>query len=344
MKHIIWVDYAKSMAIFMVVLLHVHCCEAIDKTIDAFIMPLFFMLSGFVFRYESNPDYGTFARKRTRQLLVPYLWINAVAYLAWLLVLRHFGADASREIAWHSPLAGIIAGIPPLLCHDTPIWSILSFYVVELAFYPLCRRGLSPWAVTAGAFAAGALSQIPFSGFDPAYLPLALGPSLWGLGFYALGHALRPYLAASSFTHRRVAGAGVAALAVFVPAAMLNGKVEFYIFANGGNYALFLLSGIAGSVAVMSLAAWAAEVAGRRAFISFTASETLLVCGFHLLTFALLKGVALYGFGEQPAGLTGGPLRGICFAVTAFAITLTAIWALRRVLRLWRGRAFEFVR
>ena len=91
MKRIAWIDYGKSLAIFLVVLLHVNCNHEVVKVINGFIMPLFFLMSGYLFSIDRNPSYKVFVAKRFRQLMVPYLWISALAYAAWVTVLRHVG-------------------------------------------------------------------------------------------------------------------------------------------------------------------------------------------------------------------------------------------------------------
>lgn len=79
-KRIEWVDYAKVGAIFAVVMLHTYFSGSFTMYMNAFVMPFFFFISGFLFSYANNPDYGKFVKKRFRQLVIPYLWINILAY------------------------------------------------------------------------------------------------------------------------------------------------------------------------------------------------------------------------------------------------------------------------
>ncbi|MDE6175982.1 MAG: hypothetical protein K2F71_00400, partial [Paramuribaculum sp.] len=59
----------------------------------------------------------------------------------------------------------------------------------------------------------------------------------------------------------------------------------------------------------------------------------LLICGFHLLSFAALKGVALFGFGIPPEELTEGLFRGIAFAFAAMTLTLLPTWIVMKYMR-----------
>lgn len=328
MNRITWIDHGKAIAIFCVVWLHVHCDPTVTRVINGFIMPLFFIMSGFLFSYDRNPSYRRFAWKRFRQLVVPYLWINIVAWIAWVTVLRHFGSNGDGDIAWHMPLTGIIAGIPPMLTHDIPLWSLLSFYVVEMIFYPLCKVNGRPFLIAAGALAVNLLMWWFFSDHI-ARLPLALGPSVAGVCFYAVGFGCRRLGERPDRLFRPLPT--VLAAIVFAAAIHFNSNVDFYI-CNYGDYALYMLSSICGSYVVMSLC-HSISRAGLPSGIRFISESTLIICGFHLMAFAALKGVGLFLFGIQPEQLTAGAVRGLLFAIAALALTLPPAWFIRRYLR-----------
>ena len=322
-ERISWIDYGKSMAIFLVVLLHTHCDILVDSVINAFVMPVFFFMSGVVFDYDRNPRYGVFAAKRFRQLVVPYLWINLLAYLSWLFVLRHYGADAGSDVSWSTPLIGFLTGVPPLLSHDIPLWSILCFFVVEMIFYPLCKRFRDWVLVLCFAALSWSLTFI----VDGGRLPLTLGPAVAGVAFYGLGHFYRriSHLITEPFNILLP----IIAVLIFIFSISRNDEVEFFI-CRFGDYWLFLLGSLSGIIMFVTLS----EILGRyikepRA-IKFIARSTLLICGFHLLAFAAIKGVFLLGFGVDPVILTDSIVHGFLFAATAFVLTLPASYIVFR--------------
>lgn len=322
--HINWIDYGKSAAIFFVVLLHTHCDVLVDCIINAFIMPVFFFMSGVVFSYDRNPRYGAFVLKRFWQLVVPYVWINVLAYLLWLFVLRHYGADADSDIAWLTPLVGFLAGVPPMLSHDIPLWALLCFFVVELIFYPLCKSLMRDWLV-AIVFAAIAFAMTFF--VDGGRLPLTIGPAIAGVAFYALGH----YYQRVGRTYRILNNPLFVLLAIiaFALSVIYNSEVEFFI-CRFGDYCLFLLGAISAIVIMVALTKMFGRYIKEPRAIKFIARSTLLICGFHLLAFAAIKGVLLLGFGIDPAVLSDGIWHGLLYAVTAFAMTLPAAYIVFR--------------
>lgn len=64
-----WIDVAKGLGIILVVIGHVRA-EPYSTWVYYFHMPMFFMLSGMVFKAGPMPE---FAARRTRSLLLPYL-------------------------------------------------------------------------------------------------------------------------------------------------------------------------------------------------------------------------------------------------------------------------------
>lgn len=328
-----WIDYAKSLAIFLVVLLHVHCTPEVTLYIDAMIMPLFYILSGYLFTYQNNPLQKQFIVKRSRQILFPYFWIGMVGWVAWVLVLRHYGDDASLNLEWYMPLKGMFTGVTTLLYHDVPLWSLLSFFIVEMFFYPLGRTLTTTIIVALVAFGASAC----LSEFVPqetmCRLPLALGPSLVGLGFYALGHIWRLFNEGSKL-NRLLFGWPVMIVAVvlFVITARANGIVEFYI-CKFNNYALFMISSVTGTIVAVWLMNLLAKAIGSNRVVRFISNGTLIICGFHLLVFALIKGIALLVFGLEPVEIMQGYTKGILFAIVAFTGTLPIVWFIRKYLR-----------
>lgn len=77
-KRILWIDYAKSICIYLVLLGHAHASQPVTDFIYTFHMPLFFFLSGCLFSFEKHPNFKEFAIKRFKGLMVPYLWINLI--------------------------------------------------------------------------------------------------------------------------------------------------------------------------------------------------------------------------------------------------------------------------
>lgn len=328
-RHIGWIDYAKSFAIYSVVLLHTHCVESLSVAINGYVMPLFFFLSGFLFSRERNPRFRSFLMKRFRQLIVPYLWINAVAYILWLTVLRKFGTDAGDALQWHEPLWGILLGIPPALAHDIPLWSILCFFVVEMIYYLLPANGKwNDLIIAACAWvAASAISLC--AGDEGIALPLTLAPATGALTFYALGHFVRRHSDTARLIFSPSPAMLLLGLGLLMAGVSLNSPTAFFLGILG-NPLSFFIGAVGGIITGIQIAAWLERIFHDGRLIRLISRGTLIICGFHLLAFAFIKGVMLFGFGIQPEALTSSLPRGILFSVAATTLCLPLIYAIER--------------
>lgn len=330
MKHFAWVDWGKSFAIYSVVLLHTHCNQTLSDCINAYVMPLFFFLSGFLFSYERNPNYIPFVKKRFRQIIIPYLWINLIAYLAWVLALRHTSTDM---IEWYTPLVAIFAGFPSLLIHDIPTWSLMAFFVTETLSYPLMRT-LPGKDATTSILALSIVGLLYFTIPNEAikYVPFAIAPAIMGIVFYSLGHLCRQKGMLQQKTNILLQ------IALLIPSAtafyflaIKNGWTAYFMF-SFSNLWMFCLAAIFGIISFVSLCRILAHICTPK-MVKFISYGTLIICGFHMPIFSAIRGVARYAFAIAPATLTTGIGHGIIFSVSALLLCLPIIYVIKHYAR-----------
>lgn len=327
-----WIDYAKAIAIFFVVLIHTHCEYLLTITLKSFTMPVFFFISGFLFSRKRNPSYGNFVYKRFRQLVVPYLWINVLAYLIWLTVLRHYGNANDAALEWHEPLLAVALGLPPGLVHDIPLWSLLCFFVVEIAYYPLQGNVIKNDAVIGVIFFGLASGVSLLSPDEGVILPMSLAPAASAMIFYSLGHLVHKYESRlKNVFYPNILMLLLSALMITV-GVTFNSPVIFFM-GHIGNPLSFMTGAIGGILFIVQVSAYFSRLSGDPACVRFISRGTLLICGFHLLAFAVTKGVMLFIFGVEPSALTQGIGRGILMAVSALMLCLPCIWLIERYAR-----------
>lgn len=327
-----WIDYAKSIAIFFVVLIHTHCDPYLTITLKSFTMPVFFFISGFLFSRENNPSYKKFAEKRFRQLIIPYIWINLMAYLLWLFFLRHYGADAESYGAWHKPLIGIILGLPPALIHDIPLWSLLSFFVVEMIYYPLQRKTIKNDIIIAFIFFVLASILAVVSDNEGMILPVSLAPSLAAMIFYALGHYCRINNKKLQLYFQPNFAVLLLSIAIIALGVKYNSPVSFFL-GKIGNPIWFLCAALGGIIFVVQISSFLSSFARDPRFIRFISRGTLLICGFHLIVLAGIKGILYFIFKVNPVFLTDNVLNGIATSIVIVVVCLPIIYLVERYAR-----------
>ena len=190
-KRILWIDYAKSICIYLVLLGHAHASQPVTDFIYTFHMPLFFFLSGCLFSFEKHPNFKEFAIKRFKGLMVPYLWINLITYLFWLLAGRNFGEDATISTTWYSPIIGILLGYSKQMIHNTPMWFFICLYFLEIFYYllfkPLQKKSKS---IKISVLIVIAVIGYTNYAYNPYTLPFCLGTAIVGMVFYGIGNLI----------------------------------------------------------------------------------------------------------------------------------------------------------
>lgn len=153
-KRVGWIDYAKGIGIFLVVLGHVlrglsdsiglaylHELHAIDAWIYAFHMPLFFFLSGLLSKGTEAKTVRVFLWDRVRSVLYPYLiWSALVGGL--------------RAVSGQSgeTLSSFIVNFWRIIYQPADIfWFLYSFFLISTIYFFLRRLNLAPVQILFGA-------------------------------------------------------------------------------------------------------------------------------------------------------------------------------------------------
>ena len=161
-------DMLKGIGILLVIIGHTFMKE-IGPYIQAFHMPLFFIVAGYFFKYRSVKD--QFVRD-LRRLIVPYLFVVTITTL--IAFVKDF--KATRELNLH---------LGTLYECGTPAWFLLALFGTKQIFNLLFLSSKRYYLLYAFL-----LSSIPCLithciEIDPT---LAIGSSICGVLFYAVGY------------------------------------------------------------------------------------------------------------------------------------------------------------
>lgn len=323
------VDIAKALGIYCVVLAHTVLYVPLRSWIYTFHMPLFFFLSGYLFSYGRNALCLPFVSKRFRQLVVPYVWMNALTYLFWLFVKRKVeGCDADVEL-W-SPFVAFLTVDADNMVHDIPLWFLFCLFIIETAYYVLFKnRGT---VARMGLIVLSAALGYAVYACCPVRLPFSLGTAFIGLVFYALGNEVRR----RNWDFRNILLA-VCALVVTLIVCRYNGRINMHLnYYN--NYILFFLGGAAGICAVLGLCRrMEKSLLKVRRIVCLISDNTLYICGFHLLFLSMLKGILKYLFHFDYSVINEGVAGNVLFAIAGMALCCLSIGAVKAAWGRLRG-------
>ena len=188
---ITWVDHARGIGIFLVVLGHTlrgldasriiadgAAFRLADSWIYSFHMPLFFLLSGLFAGRRVDLGPGPFLRDKLATLAYPYLVWSVLQTLVQVAIGRYTNRQVGiQELAW------IL--IDPIM----QFWFLYALFLISLFYYTVRRCGFGPvGALAAFAGAWATRGWLPVLGWFPldaarSYgIYYALGPVLDRLG------------------------------------------------------------------------------------------------------------------------------------------------------------------
>ena len=308
-------DWAKALAIYLVVMSHTTISRPIANWAFMVEIPLFFFMSGFLFRFDRHPIFKVFAIKRFRQIIIPYVTINIVTYLFWLIVARHYGADSNNNISIWQPLTSLLTANSTGMVHNATMYFFTTLFNIEIVYYILFKH-------------KRCIARI---------LTTLLFVTLGGIDYY-----LKTVELPFSISHTLVGMSNNAAKAVVVRIfiAILLFAVSLILLRITGavnlqkrEYAFYPLYFIETTIAIFSVIMLFSATSTVPRLIKQISANTLWICGYHLLTFTLLKGLLVYVLGIDISKLGSTIMPNIFFSLVALFVCLYTIIFIKAVSR-----------
>lgn len=317
-----YIDIAKAIAIFLVVLGHPRAVEdygTVERFLYAFHMPLFFMMSGIFLKQKSHygvQSWKNFFKKNLLGLFVPYIiWaaiymtfsyinVGKVLYGSWI-VLRN---THSLSSLWFLPVLFMARTYQEAMMHVAwkfkwnprivaAVCAFLFFVIGMVIPHNNTGDGIGmPW------------------GFDIAFVAST---------FMLFGYLGRPYL--EKFVERGnllklgIAAASLGLLLVGMHFAHYSETHPFMLMANAefGSPVICLINGIAGSLMVIMIAQILSSVLKHRSLFLYIGQNTM---GIYLIHKTFLQG--LYNMTINIAPGTPYLIRALVISCITIAFSL----------------------
>lgn len=249
-KRLDYIDIAKSLGMLTIIWGHIIHYGWPNQIVYAFHIPLFFFLSGMVFKAEKYPTVWDLIKKRTKTLLLPYLIFSLITWALWV-AMRVLANDSTNY--WFPLLQTFIAqGSGGYLRHNLPLWFVSCLFAVEILYYwinklpKLCSVLaciiLSVFGCYMSAQGIAEWNSLPWS-FDGTLICLL---------FYASGHWLIemfPHNELQSIVNSKkvlCVGGIILLMVLLYFSSVYNGYVTIGSNKIGNNIALFYLNSYVG--------------------------------------------------------------------------------------------------
>ncbi len=158
-------------------------CDWLFRFLAAFHMPLFFLLSGFVY---SCRNYGEYLKKRALRLLVPYIVFGAGSVFLHALAGGLVNGNDS-----------ILDGLVDLALYGSEYWFLYTLFVIS-AVFPLLDKIRAKWFLPAVIAVTVLIEPLPM---PRAFI---LNKNFYYLGYFALGVLARRNLPLLSRWHAKI--------------------------------------------------------------------------------------------------------------------------------------------
>jgi len=282
------IDIAKGIGIILVVFTHVNYTPNILTVVYSFHMPLFFVLSGLLFKKEKYTSFLLFFKHRFVKLVVPYI-IYEIASIVYLYITNEmlwplFDVSAADYMEYIKQIAYSVRSMRHV---NQALWFIPCLFAVEMMYYFISKMK-KPLIVivTVVLVCLGWVLESGVLSFDNDLLPWNLDSGFFALGFYAFGNMFSHSIVtairkAQQWKYKGWICVGIALLCftVLLPLALYNGKITLgsKILHNG-----FILyaTGIIGTIMILALSV----VLGNNKFLKFCGSNSYTIMATHYVT------------------------------------------------------------
>lgn len=331
-----YLDIAKGLGILAVVWAHIMLTGWSHRVIYAFHMPLFFFISGMLFRRERFSSMGQFVQKRMKRLFVPYVAYSVATWAIWALfrMARHDEVES-----YWMPLAQtvIAQGSGAFMVHNSALWFVPCLFATELMFFPLSR--LRDWQMLSVSLVLAGLSFMfgDFFGGDYWFLlPWNLDAALIALPFYCVGNIISRHTTHQqlvSYANRH--GWHVLLITLLLTVLLVTGSEMFGECSMGSssyqcNGGIFLIRAFIGCLAMLGLSLLLGRYqTGILRFVKWMGINSLDVMCVHIP----IKGVAMIAVAFLLKSTVDEISNSLSLSTVAFVLTMIAVSVLVYVVR-----------
>ena len=325
-QRIFWIDFAKAIGIFLVVLGHTELPEFLNRAIYAFHMPLFFFLGGLTFK-TPNEEFSKFLKKKIQTYLVPYFSFAFLSYIFWFFVGRKFGADALLNISPYHPLIGIFYGVNynHYLIMNAVLWFLPCYFCVQLLAHFVLKHSLKvQWLLTLIIAGIGIILANISNDEMLFRLPFSLDSAFFGLSFFVLAFHSK-CLFSKEIKCAFIKGVLLFSLGVLISIFSERADMATMIVKEPLS---FYLSAI---LCIYGLCLMVCKIPQNR-FIEFLGKNTLPIFTTHLIVGSLLKGVLSFGLKVDLSVFQNAVFANLIFSIVSIALIIPFCIFCRRYL------------
>ena len=313
-KRIIWIDWGKSICMFLVILGHCHLKqEYITTYIYSFHMPFFFIISGLLCKDGISIDT---LKKDIKYLIIPYFTYGIITIFFHGIINKNQVIDSYYYDFLYLLLGNYKEG--------GPIWFLLAIFFCKQLFrvIQLTRN----WNWIYYPLAVSSILYIQIINIGSINLPYHIDSALCGLPFFILGYHCKTipnYLNQTNLLFRLLILALLIIVTVF--SSLNNGTVVLADCMYGNNLSIYYINAILGTIVVILICGFLNSINSK--FVNLMSQGTIVTLGIHghillFLHYYLAKTIGYYS-------ITYSIALGIIYSIIAQLLCIVLIQIIR---------------
>ena len=295
------VDILRAIGILLMVMGHVGFGGVFDRYIHSFHMPVFFLISGFLFNSKSSVSLGKIVLNRAKRLLIPYVFYAVLNYIFWLVLKK-------EGIVWYVPLLRAVTyntqGLP--ICGA--LWFLTAMFLAEtyyILFDRIIKNSIARTIIVISISVIASFLQTNTS----VRLPLTIDTAVVCMGFLELGRVLKNVDRSKIATaiKRKKSVLLLLGLLLLVGNAALSFVNDYVNIKSGwfGFVPLFWINALIGSAAYLVMAIWFDSIAKEsnilKKMLVNIGRKSMIFLGFNQLVILLFS--KAYALPELPQNI-----------------------------------------
>lgn len=315
-KRIVYLDVAKFVGLVLVCFCHIPYPEGnFHIWAYSFHMPLFFLISGIFFSPEKFS-----VRRSAMQLLVPFVLFNIISLIISLIVGSVWAGELKiPSINWNA----ILHSCYPI----SPSWFILSLCMIRVFSGVVLKYLNNFWLIS---FSVICMIALNFTQGAKIWSILSIGSSVMGLPFYLLGYYLKDIITDVRHFNKWYISISAVSLSVL---AIFNGIVGIHMVGFGHNILLFIIFGVIGTIAIISVSTW---IKIPKSILQVFMDGALFFICMHTIIFEYL----ILCWNKLTNDFTGNTLtEKVVFTILTFAVSYPIILVLLRYTPILLGKS-----
>lgn len=188
-----WLDSLRGFAIIIMLVGHSGCPENLNVLIYGFHIPLFFIVSGYLFNYcKYFEGAKKFLIKKAKRLVVPYFCLCTINIFLYYPVELYNGATESFWTLFFYHMKWSIYSMPltDKMPNCTPLWFLLALFISSVYTFLVLRFNWNVLRCLVFVAAVCIFSRV-LTCYDLFYFPWHVDVALMGCLFMLVGYYIR---------------------------------------------------------------------------------------------------------------------------------------------------------